>query len=69
MPVGGGAESPLYTYLAETIRSLLPVLSRLGVPEDMVRVDTLEDRLQTAVAQARAQIEWNPQFLAVARKN
>lgn len=69
VPVGGGADSPLYKYLAETVHSLLPVLSRLGIPEDMVRVDTLEDRLRTAVTQARAQIEWNPQFLAVAKKD
>jgi hypothetical protein len=32
-----------------------------------VDTDTLEDRLRQAVTSARAQIEFNPQFLAVAR--
>jgi ubiquinone/menaquinone biosynthesis C-methylase UbiE len=68
VPVGGGPRSPLYKYMADTIRSLLPVLHDLGVSEDAVEIDTLEDRLRRAVVAARAQIEWNPQFLAVARK-
>jgi ubiquinone/menaquinone biosynthesis C-methylase UbiE len=66
-PVGGGKDCDLYKYMAETIRSLLPVLARLGVPSDSVDIDTLEDRLRNASVAANAQIEWNPQFLAVAR--
>jgi hypothetical protein len=37
------------------------------VPAKVIGIDTLEDRLKAAVTQAKAQIEWNPQFLAVAR--
>jgi hypothetical protein len=67
VPVGGGENSYLYKYMAETIRSLLPVLGGLGVPAEVIGIDTLEDRLKAAVTEAKAQIEWNPQFLAVAR--
>lgn len=66
-PTGGGEVCDLYKYMAETIRSLLPVLARLGIPGESVGIETLEDRLRDAVVAARAQIEWNPQFLAVAR--
>jgi ubiquinone/menaquinone biosynthesis C-methylase UbiE len=65
VPVGGGKDSRLYRWIAETIRSLLPVLSRLGVPAEEIGIDTLEDRLRTAVTQARAQIAFYPQFLAI----
>ena len=67
VPVGGGKDSDLYKYMADTTRSLLPLLGGLGVPAEVVGIDTLEDRLRAAVIQARAQIEWYPQFLAVAR--
>jgi ubiquinone/menaquinone biosynthesis C-methylase UbiE len=66
-PVGGGPDSFLYKWMADTIRSLLPVLDKLGAPPEVVDTDTLEDRLRQAVTSARAQIEFNPQFLAVAR--
>ena len=66
-PVGGGENSDLYRYMAETLRSLLPVLNGLGVPAEVIGIDTLEDRLRAAVTAAKAQIEWYPQFLAVAR--
>lgn len=68
VPVGGGPASYLYKWLAEAVRSLLPVLSKLGVSPDEIGIDTLEDRLRTAVTEAHAQIEWNPQFLAIARR-
>lgn len=67
VPVGGGKDSHLYKYLADTIRSLLPVIAGLGISGDAVEIDTLETRLRTAVTESRAQIEWNPQFLAIAR--
>jgi ubiquinone/menaquinone biosynthesis C-methylase UbiE len=68
VPVGGGRGSHLYRYMAETIRSLLPVLGGLGVPAEVVGIDTLEERLRAAVTHAKAQIEWNPQFLAISRR-
>ncbi len=67
VPAGGGKDSYLYKYMADTMRSLLPVLDGLGVPAEVVGIDTLEDRLRAAVTAAKAQIEWYPQFLAVAR--
>ncbi|MGE0006605.1 MAG: class I SAM-dependent methyltransferase [Parvibaculaceae bacterium] len=45
--VEGGGQSPVYDYLAETVRSLLPVMERLGVAcAASVGVDTLAERLR-----------------------
>ena len=57
-PIGGGTDWPGYDYVADTVRSLLPMLERMGVatPEE-VEVDTLADRLRAeAVGQARVQM-------------
>jgi SAM-dependent methyltransferase len=45
VPLGGGPNWPGYAYVAETVRSLLPFLQRLGAvrPED-IDIDTLEAR-------------------------
>jgi SAM-dependent methyltransferase len=49
-PLGGGSSWPGYAYVAETVRSLLPFLERLGaVRPDEVDIDTLEARLRTEV--------------------
>jgi SAM-dependent methyltransferase len=50
IPLGGGPNWPGYAYVAETVRSLLPFLQRLGAvrPED-VDIDTLEARLRAEV--------------------
>jgi len=46
-PIGGGADWPGYRYVAETLRSLLPVLERMtGLDPDEVQVDTLADRMR-----------------------
>lgn len=51
-PVGGGPGWPGYAYLADTVRSLLPFLERVGaVRRDEVDIDTLEDRLRAEVAE------------------
>jgi len=48
MPVGGGENSPVYGWLAETVRTLLPHLLELGaVTEEEVSIDTLEERLRS----------------------
>jgi ubiquinone/menaquinone biosynthesis C-methylase UbiE len=66
--VGGGTHSPLYRYCAETARTLLPVLARIGVPAGDIGIETLEARLRAAVVQAGAQVTIGvPQFLATAR--
>ena len=49
-PVGGGPSWPGYAYLADTVRSLLPYLERVGaVRPDEVDVDTLEERLRAEI--------------------
>jgi hypothetical protein len=65
---GGGPDSPLYRYAADAVRTLLPVLARIGVPEGQIGIETLEARLRKAVVQAGAQITIGaPQYLAAAR--
>jgi SAM-dependent methyltransferase len=50
VPMGGGPGWPGYGYVADTVRSLLPFLERVGmVRPDEVGVDTLEDRLRAEV--------------------
>lgn len=44
---GGGSESPVYGYMAETVRSLLPAMERTGVATAAeVEVETLAARLR-----------------------
>jgi ubiquinone/menaquinone biosynthesis C-methylase UbiE len=47
-PIGGGEDWPGYAYVADTIRSLLPMLEQVGglVSAEEVEVDTLADRLR-----------------------
>lgn len=46
-PLGGGADWPGFRYVAETMRSLLPMLERFGAASAAeVDVDTLADRLR-----------------------
>jgi 2-polyprenyl-3-methyl-5-hydroxy-6-metoxy-1,4-benzoquinol methylase len=49
-PIGGGVDWPGYTYVAETLRNLLPMLEQTGIvtPEE-VDVETLADRLRAEV--------------------
>jgi SAM-dependent methyltransferase len=50
VPMGGGPDWPGYAYVADTVRSLLPFLTRLGLARaDEVGIDTLEDRLRAQV--------------------
>lgn len=65
---GGGPASPLYRYAADAVRTLLPVLARIGVPAGEIGIETLEARLRAAVAGAGAQVTTGaPQYLAAAR--
>jgi ubiquinone/menaquinone biosynthesis C-methylase UbiE len=46
-PVGGGENWPGYAYVADTVRSLLPMLEQMGlVSAEDVDVETLADRLR-----------------------
>lgn len=48
--VEGGPDSPLYAYMADSVRSMLPQARRLGVDGfDEAGVDTLADRLRKQV--------------------
>jgi hypothetical protein len=64
---GGDSDSPLYQYTADTVRTLLPVLDRIGVSADEIGIKTLESRIRSAVVQAAAQVRFFPQHPAAAR--
>jgi len=57
-PIGGGPDWPGYDYVADTVRSLLPMLERMGaVTPEEVHVETLADRLRAeAVGQRGVQM-------------
>lgn len=65
-PVGGGPDSPIYAWFAQTLSSVRPQLARIGapVPGD---IDTLEDRLREAATAAHSQVVGPAQFCAWAR--
>ncbi|MDK1374119.1 MULTISPECIES: hypothetical protein [unclassified Sinorhizobium] len=43
----GGLQSPVYDYIAETVRSLLPAIERVGIASAAeVGIDTLGERLR-----------------------
>jgi ubiquinone/menaquinone biosynthesis C-methylase UbiE len=68
MPVGGGKDSPLYAWMAETIGSLMPHLVKQGVTsEEEISIDTLEERLRTQVVKMRSQVVCPPQVCAWVR--
>jgi ubiquinone/menaquinone biosynthesis C-methylase UbiE len=64
---GGGSGSPLYRWAADTTRTMLPVLTRIGVPAGRVGIETLESRIRSAVVGAGAQVRLFPQYTALAR--
>lgn len=52
---GSGPASPLYNYVAETLRSLLPMAERLGIATaDEIGIDTLAERLCREAVEQRA---------------
>lgn len=54
-PAGGGPNSPIYGYMAETLRSLLPTAERLGVTcAAEADVDTLAERLRREALERQA---------------
>jgi hypothetical protein len=68
IPVGGGIDSPLYAWVAETLWSYLPQLAKMGILfGELVGIETLESRLREAVVAARSQIEGPGQVCAWAR--
>jgi 2-polyprenyl-3-methyl-5-hydroxy-6-metoxy-1,4-benzoquinol methylase len=68
LPVGGGEETPIYGWLAGTVRSLMPKLLEHGcVTEEEVSIDTLEDRLRSGAVELQAQVDGPPQVCAWVR--
>jgi SAM-dependent methyltransferase len=68
LPVGGGVDSPLYAWMAETIGTLTPLLVKQGVvSEEEISIDTLEERLRSEVVEMQSQMVGNPQVCAWAR--
>ena len=52
-PVGTGRNSPMYRYIADTVRSLLPMMEHYGVASaEEVMVDNLADRLRIEMTAA-----------------
>jgi ubiquinone/menaquinone biosynthesis C-methylase UbiE len=68
LPIGGGRDSPLYAWIAETARTLLPHLPRSDAAYGtLMPIDTLEGRLRDAVVIACSQIAAPPQICAWTR--
>jgi hypothetical protein len=52
---GGGPDSPIYDYVAGTLRSLLPLAERIGIATAAeVDIDTLAERLRRETIERRA---------------
>jgi hypothetical protein len=52
--VEGNPESQIFEWLAQTVRSLLPMIEKTGVAtREEVGIDTLADRLRAAVVEKR----------------
>jgi ubiquinone/menaquinone biosynthesis C-methylase UbiE len=68
LPVGGGMNSPLYAWMAETIGSLTPLLVKQGVASaEELSIDTLEERLRSEVVKMQSQVVCPPQVCAWVR--
>ncbi len=68
VPLIDGTEAKTLRWVAETVRTLLPVLTGpLGIEADLIGIETLGERLRSAITDARSQVECPPQFLAWAR--
>jgi ubiquinone/menaquinone biosynthesis C-methylase UbiE len=65
---GSGKGSPLYAWVAETVKTVLPTLAASGVTTaEEVAIHTLSERLRHAVVAADAQIEGPMQICGWAR--
>jgi SAM-dependent methyltransferase len=67
-PMGGGLDSPLYAWAAETLRTLLPRAEEIGLAaHGEIDIDTLEADLRQAVTAVHAQIGFAHQHCGWAR--
>jgi 2-polyprenyl-3-methyl-5-hydroxy-6-metoxy-1,4-benzoquinol methylase len=68
VPIGGGVNSPLYAWVADTVRTLGPILFRMGLAADAaVGGPALEERLRTSVVAAHSQVTAPAQMCAWVR--
>jgi ubiquinone/menaquinone biosynthesis C-methylase UbiE len=68
MLVSGGVDSPLYEWLADTMRSVWPQLVEMGIATETASpAETLASKVRSAVVNARSQIEFPAQVCAWAR--
>ena len=68
LPVGGGEDTPIYGWLAGTVRSLMPkLLEHGGITEEEVSIDTLEERMRSGAVELQAQVDAAPQVCAWVR--
>lgn len=67
--IAAGPHHPLYTVVAETVRTLLPAMEQLGIATaDEVGVDTLAERISDEVVGAQGTATWFSLVGATARK-
>jgi len=67
--IDGGPHSPLYKWVAESVRSLLPRMEELGLTTAAaVDIDTLEDRLRQEALETRGFAVIGPMIGAFARR-
>ncbi len=68
VPIGDGERSPIATWLAETLRTLLPQIVQRGwASGDAVDIDSLEKRLRAATSTTHSQVSAPRQVCAWAR--
>ena len=68
VPIGDGERSPIATWLAETLRTLLPQIIQQGwASEDAVDIDSLEKRLRAAASTTHSQVSAPRQVCAWVR--
>jgi 2-polyprenyl-3-methyl-5-hydroxy-6-metoxy-1,4-benzoquinol methylase len=68
VPIGGGVNSPLYAWLADTVQTLGPVLVSMGLATDAaVGGPVLEERLRTSVVASHSQVTAPAQMCAWVR--
>lgn len=68
VPIGDGERSPIATWLAETLRTLLPqIIQRGWASEEAVDIDSLEKRLRAAASTTRSQVSAPRQVCAWAK--
>lgn len=68
-PVGGGRGSPLYPWIASTLRSFMPKIIefRIATAEE-IEINTFQERLELAAISSNAQLVMNPQFTGWVQK-